>query len=101
MAAQSDGVVYDQIVAHIKKQNGPYSSWYCGITQDPKQRLHSDHQVPEENYWWIFRECHSDKDARGVEADLLNLGCDGGSGGGDQDAVFVYAYLKKAGVTNP
>ena len=38
---------YDEIVAHIQKQGGPLSSWYCGITENIKNRLFGDHKVPE------------------------------------------------------
>lgn len=91
---------YDDIVAHIVKQGGPYSSWYCGITSDWKERLFDDHQVPGENHWYIVRRCHNDNDSRAVENTLVELGCDGGSGGGDQSSVYVYAYLKTS-ATNP
>ena len=42
--------IYDEIVAHIKKQGGPFSSWYCGITENIKNRLFGDHNVPEEDH---------------------------------------------------
>ena len=91
---------YDEIVAHIKKQGGAYSSWYCGITENIKNRLHGDHKVPEKDHWRIYRECKNSDAARNVEKAILKLGCDGGPGGGDNDAVFVYAYLKTA-ITGP
>ena len=50
--------------------------------------------------WSIWYKCFNDDDARDVEADLLSLGCGGHVGGGDEDCVFVYAYLKQEG-TNP
>ncbi|WP_152003936.1 hypothetical protein [Desulfoluna spongiiphila] len=91
---------YDEILAHIKSQGGAFSKWYCGITQSVRDRLHGDHNVPEKDHWFIYRECHSDKDARAVEKTFLDLGCDGGSGGGDSDATYVYAYLKTS-ITKP
>lgn len=42
----------------------------------------------------------SSEAARNVEKAFLDNGCDGGTGGGDDDAVYVYAYLK-ASVTEP
>jgi hypothetical protein len=57
--------------------------------------------VPEENSWWIFREASSSIIAREVENYFVNtLGTDGGSGGGDQSSIYVYAY-KKTSSTNP
>jgi len=101
MEAQDAQQVYDEIVAHIKKQGGAYSTRYCGITSDWVSRLFDDHQVPRnENYWYIARQCYNNSDARNVEDALLKLGCDGSAGGGDQTTVYVYAYLKGT-MTNP
>ena len=92
--------IYDKIVAHIKKQGSPFSSWYCGITESIKNRLFGDHNVPEKDHWFIHRPCASNESARNVEKALLDLGCDGGTGGGGDDAIYVYAYLKTS-VTEP
>ena len=86
--------VLDEIAAHINKQGGVKSSWYAGIASDPKHRLFSDHNVSEKDGWWIFRNAGSEAQARAAENSLLDWGCDGGSGGGDHNSVFVYAYLK-------
>ena len=100
MTAQPAQTVYDEIVAHIAKQGGPYSSWYCGIASDWEYRLFNDHQVPKKDHWYIARQCYTDTDARNVEQALLKLGCAGGAGGGDESTVYAYAYLKTS-VTNP
>lgn len=100
MNAQQAQDVYKEIVAHIKKQGGNESTWYCGIASDWEKRVFGDHNVPRENHWFIARQCFNDKDARLVEQALLELGCDGGSGGGDSTTVYVYAYLKSS-ITNP
>jgi len=100
MEAQDAQQVYDKIVAHIKKQGGAYSTWYCGIASDWEDRLFNDHQVPREDHWWIALQCYNNTDARAVESALLKLGCDGSAGGGDQTTVYVYAYLKGT-MTNP
>ncbi len=92
--------VYDEIVSHINKQGGPKSSWYAGITDDLDRRVHQEHKVPRENHWLITRQCNSDEESRAVENALLELGCDGGWGGGTDDSVYVYAYLKNS-VTDP
>lgn len=100
MEAQDAQQVYNQIVAHIKKQGGAYSSWYCGIASDWEDRLFNDHQVPREKHWWIALQCHNDGDAREVESALIKMGCDGAPGGGDETTVYVYAYLKGS-MTDP
>lgn len=91
---------YDEIVAHIKKQGGAYSDWYCGIASDAKNRLFVGHNVPQKDYYWVYRQCDSNAAARNVEEKLLKLGCDGGVGGGDEATIYVYAYLKGT-MTNP
>ena len=90
---------YDDIVAHIQKQGGLPLGWYCGITENIENRLFGDHKVPEKDPWFIFRQCDSNIATRSVEKALIDFGCDGGIGGGD-DAVYVYAYLKTA-ITDP
>ena len=94
MEPQDKQKVYDEIVAHIKLNDGKYSNWYCGITSDWVSRLFDDHQVPRENHPYIARQCYNNDDARAVESALLELGCDGALGGGDETTVYVYAYLK-------
>lgn len=89
-----------EITAHIKKQGGAYSDWYCGITSNLENRLYGDHKVPKKNHWSITRLCEDSASARAVEKALLDLGCDGGEGGGDEDSRIVYAYLKTS-ITNP
>jgi len=94
MIPQEAQQVYDEIVAHIKKQGDAYSDWYCGIASDWGDRLFDNHQVPREGHWYIARQCQNEDDARNVEKALLGLGCDGGPSGGDHTTIYVYAYLK-------
>ena len=100
MEAQSAQQVYDEIVAHINKQGGPYSSWYCGIAANWQSRLFDDHKVPRKDHWYVARQCYNNEAARSVEDALVEAGCDGGPGGGDASTVCVYAYLKGT-MTNP
>jgi len=100
MTAKTTKQAYDEIIAHIQEQKGPYSTWYCGIAADWKDRLFNAHNIPKENYWHIACQCFTHSDARAVEKGLLDLGCDGGPGGGDNTTVWVYAYLKGS-MTNP
>lgn len=88
--------IYDEIIAHIKESPHNASSWYAGITQNVDQRLFGAHNVSKERGWWMYRKASSSNNARKVEEALINWGCDGGNGGGDSDAVFVYAYHKSA-----
>jgi len=101
MAADTAQQAYDIIVAHINQQQGwTFSSWYCGIASDPESTLFSRHSVSRQGGLYISRPCISDQDARAVEKELIKGGCDGGEGGGDQNSIHVYAYLKTP-TTNP
>lgn len=91
---------YNDIKAHILKQKGRYADWYCGVTSSLDDRLYGDHNVPKKNHWCVTRQCQTDDDARAVEKAMLDHGCDGGLGGGSDDAVWVYAYLK-TDITDP
>ncbi len=92
---------YDEIVSHIEKSGSGFSSWYVGITKNIRDRLFDDHKVPREAHWYIYRRTATVLAARRVEGALLELGCDGGAGGGGDDAIYVYAYLKKSPITRP
>jgi hypothetical protein len=100
MTPQTAQDAYDEILAHIQKQGGTYSQWYCGIASDWEDRLFNDHNVPRKDHWRTVRQCYNNSDARAVEKSLLDLGCDGGGGGGDESTVYVYAYLKGS-MTDP
>ena len=91
---------YNEIFAHIQKQGGSFSKWYCGITENIQNRLFGDHKVPKKDHWYVYRQCVNNNAARSVEKTLLDKGCDGGTGGGDDDADYVYAYLKTS-LTEP
>ena len=92
--------VCNEIVAYMKLNDGKYSNWYCGIASDWASRLFKDHHVPIEGHPCTVRQCYTNDDAKAAEEALLELGCDGGVGGGDDTTVYVYAYLKGT-MTNP
>ena len=87
---------YKEIKEHIDKSGEPYRTWYAGIASDPHERLFEEHNVPKENYWWIYHKCSTDEEARYAEEKLIELGCDGDTGGGDESTTSVYAYLKSS-----
>ena len=100
MEALDAQTIVNEIGAHIQKQGGAHSNWYAGITEDISDRLFGAHQVPRKDHWYAYRRATTASAARSAEKALLDWGCDGGTGGGDDDAIFVYAYLKTA-KTNP
>lgn len=99
--ATSETDIKKDIKAHIDSEGNAYSMWYVGISKDGKDRL-KQHGVDlgEGKAWWINRVASSDEVARKIEKYFIDLGCDGGEGGGDDDSTHVYAY-KKTVNTNP
>ncbi len=95
--AKSKQEIINDITIHFK--DTVYKDCYVGITSDVDSRLFGDHNVSRKN-GWIYRYTSSDSVAREVEQHFLNKGMDGGSGGGDEDSIFVYAYQKTT-TTNP
>lgn len=84
----------------IRKGGGAYKEWYVGVTSDPEKRLFEEHNVDKAKDLWIYRTADSASIARSVEQYFIDLGCDGGPGGGDYTAKVVYAY-KKSWRTKP
>ena len=93
--------IIDDIKLHMQKRGGEYSDWYVGVSKNAKGRLFDDHSVKEKKDVWIYRKTSSSQTAREVKDYFVNtLRTDGGTGGGDDSSVMVYAY-KKAKHTNP
>ncbi len=76
--------------AHMARAGVLYSRWYVGITSDINDRLFGFHRVTD---WYIYRRAFNDTDARLVEQAYHYVGCKGAGGGGDENSVFVYAYI--------
>ena len=70
-----------------------WSEVYVGVSKDPKGRLFNEHRVRKVGIW-IYLPTLSSKVARAVEAYCIRQGSDGGTGGGDKTAIYVYAYKK-------
>lgn len=79
---------------YMRQVGGRRSDWYVGISKDAKDRLFNGHGVKEVGDNWICGQASSSSDARDVEKFFLDLGLDGGDGGGDGTADEVYAYKK-------
>ena len=92
---KSSQTIISEIKNFMAKWGGVYSDWYVGIASDPRKRLFDEHNVNERIDAWIYRLAISSDAAREVEDYFINvLGTDGGTGGGDYDTKFVYAYKK-------
>jgi hypothetical protein len=93
MQAQNSTNIIAEIDAHMQKSGMANSSWYVGITSDVESRLFGFHQVPRKGHWFIYRRAINADEARGIEDAYHRAGCKGSGGGGDQTAVYVYAYV--------
>lgn len=89
MSAATKQTALNDIKGYIDSKTGDYNQWYAGIAAVPKKRVFDEHGVKHD---WIWRECQSSDSARWVEDELLDLGCKGDTGGGDNSTKFVYAY---------
>jgi len=86
--------IIDEIKVHIESEKGPFNTWYIGITNDANRRLfeENEHNVSKENGWWIYRSSGTKEIAQDIEKYFLELGLKGGTGGGTEDSIIVYAY---------
>lgn len=91
--AKNYQTIVDEILEHLAKSGKRYySDFYIGITNDVRRRLFSEHNVSEENNWWIYRTAINAAEARRVEKHFLELGMRGDKGGGDETSNIVYCY---------
>jgi predicted GIY-YIG superfamily endonuclease len=68
-----------------------YSSWYIGITANPKQRREQHEADGKDTKYWREWKADSETAARNIEAYFLEKGMKGGEGGGDKP-TYVYIY---------
>jgi hypothetical protein len=87
--------VIHEIDAYLEGAGGEYGEWYVGIASDAEDRLFGQHNVKEKGDQWIFRHCMSSADACDIESHfVIEMGTDGGTGGGNETTDMVYAYRK-------
>jgi hypothetical protein len=87
--------ICQEILSYIRTEKGEYSDWYVGITSNPHIRLFQEHNVKVNNSWWVISKASDVHEARLVEKTFIEVyGTDGGSRGGDEKSVYVYAYKK-------
>jgi hypothetical protein len=84
--------IIDEIMSYILENDPNDEDWYVGITKDIEERLFTFHNVNKDSGAWIWRRASSSDIAREIESYFLELGADGGPGGGDDDTDIVYAY---------
>src|SRR4030042_4013306 len=86
----------NEMMSYINQfTNQEYSDWYVGITSNPRKRLFQDHNVAENGGAWIYSPADSSEIARSVENYIINnYKTDGDIGGGEENAIYVYSFLK-------
>ena len=74
----------------------PYKKLYIGVAKDAKDRLFNDHKVDKDKDPWIYDTASSADVAREIEKYFLDMGFDGGPGGGNDDSKMVYCFLQSS-----
>lgn len=95
--ANSKETIIEEIMNYLNRacpRNTPYKKVYVGIAKDARDRLFNGHSVSENEDVWIYQTASSDKVAREIEKHFLDLGFDGGAGGGDDESKMVYCFLQ-------
>ena len=77
---------------YISRNDGKFSDWYVGISQNPEHRLFTQHKVSKQSGTWSYTPLTKQKIARAFEQVLIAFGCKGGGGGSDNELLSVYAY---------
>lgn len=71
-----------------------YTYWYIGVTDNPAERrsYHEQRKGEKKVKLWEHWSADNEAVARNVEKHFLDLGMNGGTGGGDADTKYVYVY---------
>lgn len=93
-------ICISDIKSFIQQRGECYEDFYVGISKNAARRLFGEHNVEHNAPTWIYMDAEDSSTARAIEMHFLVLGCEGGSGGGDDESTFVYAY-KMTGETKP
>jgi hypothetical protein len=84
-----------EILEFVDSHSMPRDWWYAGISSQPYSRLSLAHRVHAGDYA-KFCDTGSEEVARAVQRRLLQLGFDGGTGGGgERSPGFVYVFLQQ------
>ena len=75
--------------------NATKKSFYIGIANNAEDRLFTDHSVDKDKDIWIYCPADTEQIARDVEKYFLDLGLDGGTGGG-KNINYVYCFLQNS-----
>ncbi|MBD3329460.1 hypothetical protein GF357_03130, partial [Candidatus Dojkabacteria bacterium] len=94
MAISNLNSVQQQIRDFIYKHGGRYNDYYVGITDNIPERL-SAHSIIAILDDYFSKDLEIEELARKVEAEFIELGCDGGDGGG-KNPTIVYVYKKNS-----
>ena len=88
--------IVSRIRFHVKKRGGTASSWFIGVSAEPRQTLFERHAVRKKGDYWILARARSSAVAEKVKlflATKLGMTLVPES---VEKADFVYAYRKTA-----
>lgn len=97
--AKSKETIISEIMDHMNNccpDGTSYKKLYIGIAADATERLFKGHSVDREKDIWIYRTASSDDVAREIEKHFIDLGFDGGPGGGDEDSKQIYCFMQNS-----
>ncbi|MBF0374349.1 MAG: hypothetical protein HQL39_13155 [Alphaproteobacteria bacterium] len=98
MAGKSRSDIIRDIEDFMARSGGGGAEWFVSVTDNPKRKLFTDHKVRSEGDGWISRRALDDLQAQQVEEYFRTVRKTVAAPKitGGMDAVFVYAYRRKA-----
>ncbi len=88
--------IISEFESFMRKNGRYYNEFYVGIAANPTDRLVNGHNVSSDvPAIWSTAQMHTDT-VRSIEQYFITKGTLGGTGGGNTDTQYVYAYLVTA-----
>jgi hypothetical protein len=97
MKAQETSKIIRELCELNAKAGGVCAEWCVGATDDAERHLFEELGIPRDYNWCIHRRAISAREARAIVLGFHNIGCEASyAEGGDESAVYVFAYRKLA-----
>ncbi|MCU0652915.1 MAG: hypothetical protein MUD10_01525 [Candidatus Pacebacteria bacterium] len=85
--------IIQEFEAFMRQHGTHYHQFYVGIASNPNERLINGHGIDATIPHIFWDRTLPTSVARAIEKYFLDKGSRGGTGGGDINTQFVYAYL--------
>lgn len=91
-------ILVQAVKEHIDSFGKRYDEWYVGISKNPVKRLVDQHNVNLSNRTLTYFEGKREASVREAEQQLIRMGLQGGTGGGDGtgNCKYIYTYMPSA-----